>query len=124
MKQPPNISDAEWEVMTVLWNAKDFLRASEVVERLGHKDWNPRTIKTLLNRLVSKKALEFQAEGKHYLYRPAVSRETCVKAVSRSFLDRVFGGDSGPMLVQFVEQARLSRKEIEQLRRILSQKEK
>ena len=75
MAELPSISDAEWEVMNVLWGDSPLM-ASEVVARLaGRKGWSPRTVKTLLGRLAAKHALEFEARGKRYLYRPAVTRE-------------------------------------------------
>jgi BlaI family penicillinase repressor len=122
MSKPPAISDAEWEVMTVLWD-RSPLMANEVVERLkGRKVWNPRTTKTLLNRLVKKGALDFTTQGNRYLYRPRVKREACVRMESRSFVRRVFGGEVGPMLVQFVRQADLSAGEIEELKKLLDEK--
>lgn len=124
MAQAPNISDAEWEVMRILWS-RSPLAANEVVEALaGRKEWSPRTVKTLLNRLVKKGALAYEEQGNRYLYRPAVSEEACVGSESRSFLERVFGGAAGPMLNHFVRHARLSRDEIAELKRILDRKEK
>ena len=97
MGNVPKISEAEWEVMMVLWT-RSPQTAAEVIEGLaGRKDWNPRTIKTLLNRLVKKSALGFSTEGKRYLYRPMVTRAQCVRAEGRSFLKRVFGGEAGAM---------------------------
>ena len=97
--------------------------ANEIVERLaGQTDWNPRTIKTMLNRLVGKGALGFKAEGKRYLYEPRASREDCVRAQSRSFLSRVFGGATGAALLHFVEEHDLSPAEIEQLKKVLARK--
>src|SRR3954452_10045467 len=120
-----NISDAEWEVMRVLWGAPGAVTASHVVDALaGRKEWTPRTVKTLLNRLTIKGALAFEARGKVYWYRPAVARDECVKREGRSFLARVFGGDSAAMLVHFVKTAKLSPKEIAQLKRLLGGKEK
>jgi BlaI family penicillinase repressor len=108
--------------MDVLW-AKHPLAANDVVDALATtSDWNPRTIKTLLNRLVKKKALKFESQGKRYLYAPAVERQACVRAETKSLLDRLFGGDVGPMLAHFVEDARLSKSEIEQLRKLLEKK--
>jgi len=122
MAKSPSISDAEWEVMSVLWQ-RSPLMAAEVVEALaGRRGWNPRTIKTLLNRLVKKRAVDFTAQGNRYLYRPRVAREACVRIESRSFTDRVFGGASGPMLVHMVRQADLSADEIESLKAILKGK--
>lgn len=110
--------------MRVIWE-KSPIPANEVVERLGPlRGWSPTTVKTMLNRLVRKSALAFEAEGKRYLYRPRVTRDQCVRLESRSFLDRVFGGAAAPMLDYFVKNTRLSAKEIAELRRILSKKGK
>ena len=123
MAQPPRISDAEWQVMDVIWSGAP-IAAQEVVDALSPRSgWNPRTIKTMLNRLVKKGALRFEAEGKRYIYRPAVSRETCVRIESRSFMQRVFGGDVGPMLAHFVEDARLTPEQVRELRKLLDRKE-
>jgi BlaI family penicillinase repressor len=123
MPKPPKISDAEWQVMDVLWAASAALTANEVVDALAeYADWSPPTIKTMLNRLVRKRALKFKADGKRYLYSPAVSRERCVRSETRSFVDRLFGGSIAPLLAHFVEDEKLSKDEIEQLRRLLERK--
>jgi BlaI family penicillinase repressor len=125
MQALPSISDAEWEVMAVLWDQSPLM-ASDLVERLagpnGTRGWSPRTVKTLLNRLVKKGALSYETQGKRYLYRPALRREQCVRAESRSFLSRVFGGAVGPMLVHFATHADLSPEEVEALQRVLARK--
>jgi len=124
MPNPPSISDAEWEVMNVLWSSSAPMTASDVIERLpGHIDWNPRTAKTLLNRLIKKRALRFDRDGKRYLYRPAIGREQCVRSESRSFLARVFRGSVGPMLAHFVTHADLSPKELEDLQELLRRRQ-
>ncbi len=124
MKKIPRISEAEWELMKVVW-AQGSCSAAEIVEALmrGDPKRHPKTIKTYLNRLVAKKALGFRREGRGYLYRPLVSQNDCVKAVSQSFLQRVFGGSLRPMLAHFVEQKKLSPKEIEDLKRVLDKNE-
>jgi BlaI family penicillinase repressor len=121
----PEISDSEWDVMNVLWASDAPLAANEVVERLaGVRDWSPRTVKTLLNRLINKGALGYEEQGKRYLYRPRVAREQCVREETRSFLSRVFANAPGPMLLQFVAQARLTPDEVEALKRLLDKKGK
>ena len=121
----PTISDAEWDVMNVLWSADSPLAAADVVSRLaGSRHWSPRTVKTLLNRLINKGALAYDAQGKRYLYRPRVPRDQCVREETRSFLSRVFANAPGPMLLQFVAQARLTPEEIEALKRLLDKKGK
>jgi len=122
MTSNPKISDSEWQVMEVIWT-KNPVPAADVVEALKKKTgWNPRTIKTLLNRLVKKNVLGFREEGNRYIYRPKVKREECVRQESRSFISRVFGGRTGEMLCRFVDEVDLSPQEIEELQRILQRK--
>lgn len=124
MNRMPRISETEWEVMNVLWN-RSPLAASQIIETLQAADpsWHERTVKTLLNRLLKKRALGFRKEGRAYLYRPLVLKADCVRAASESFLERVFGGSLQPMLAHFVENRKLSADEIAQLKRLIKKTE-
>jgi BlaI family penicillinase repressor len=124
MARMPQISDAEWEVMNVLW--KESPRTgTEVAEELsGRMKWHPKTVKTLLGRLVRKGALRYQEEGNRYLYSPAFPRERFVAVESRSFIDRVFGGETTPALVHIVENMKLSDADFRELQAILDRKRK
>lgn len=96
--------------------------SSDIVEALSvRRKWTSRTIRTLMDRLIRKKAIGPHPDGgRPSLYRALVSREDCVRRESRSFMERVFGGDSDPMLVHFVENTRLSAETIARLRKILN----
>ena len=120
-KKQPRISEAEWEAMRVVW-AQGSVTAQQVVDALADHGWSPRTVKTLLNRLKTKGALGYEARGKAYIYRPAVRMEDCVRQESQSFLDRVFAGAAAPRLAPFVKQAKLSKGEIDELKKILAEK--
>lgn len=109
--------------MDVIWGSAGPMTAAEVVARLrGRVDWSPRTIKTLLGRLLSKGVLSAEAAGRKYVYHADVKRESCVREETRTFVDRVFGGSSSAMLSHFVHQAPLSADEIAELRAILDAK--
>jgi BlaI family penicillinase repressor len=124
MRQPPRISEAEWEVMEILWR-RHPLTALEVVQQLSHRtEWKDQTIRTMLGRLVRKKAVAFKAEGKIYHYRPLVSREECVQAVSQSFLERIFDGATASLLLHFVKSKPLSERELAELNAVLREKRK
>lgn len=124
MPKPPLISDAEWEVMNVLWETSPGT-ASDVADQLCDRmQWHPKTVKTLLSRLVKKGALRFREEGNRYLYTPVFPRERFVAAESRSFVDRVFGGQATPALLHFVETMELSEADLQELRSILERKQK
>src|SRR4030088_2740227 len=108
----PQISDAEWEVMKVVWERQP-VAAADVVDRLSReRAWSPRTIKTMLNRLVGKGALVYAVGGKGDIYRAKVPRDASVRRESRSFLARVFDGAVTPALAHFLEGADLSDAEI------------
>ncbi|OGV49454.1 MAG: transcriptional regulator [Lentisphaerae bacterium GWF2_52_8] len=120
MKEMPKISEAEWEVMTVLWKRQP-MAAHEIIKELPAKKWHPKTVKTLIARLVKKGAVSFKNEGRTYLYRPMIKEKDCVIDESQSFLNRLFGGALAPMVAQFVENKKLSEEEIRELERILRQ---
>ena len=123
MKKLPKISESEWLVMRVLW-LNGSLTANEVVKELtGKTKWKPKTIKTLITRLMKKGAVKFEKEGRKYRYYPAVSQAECVRMERRSFVRRVYGGTTRPMLAAFLEDAKLSAEDISELRKILEQKE-
>lgn len=118
----PRISDAEWVVLKAVWSLR-AATAREVVETLaGETDWKPKTIHTLLGRLVQKGAVASAKSGREYLFKPLLSQQECRLAASRSFLARVFDGEIAPFLSCFLERTRLSRKEIEELKKILGEK--
>src|SRR3954470_15515317 len=115
----PQISDSEWNVMKIVWESGP-LTAGQIVQLMeGSTDWHPRTIKTLLSRLVKKGAVAMEEDGKRFLYRAKVTREACRRYEARSFLSRVFDGAVAPALVHFLKQSDLSREEIEELKKIL-----
>jgi len=118
----PKISDAEWEVMKIIW-AKPNITANEIIEELEHKQWSPKTIRTLIKRLVEKEALHYEQEGKQYTYFPLVEEEDCIRLETQSFMKRIYGGALQPMLVHFLKNEKLSKRDIEELKSILEQRE-
>lgn len=108
--------------MQVLWS-KSPQSSGEIFAALAALDstWHPKTAQTMLNRLVTKKAVGFTKEGRAYLYHPLVTETECVTAASESFLDRVFGGSLAPMLAHFARHRKLSAADARELRRLLKE---
>lgn len=122
MKELPRISESEQLVMKSIW-VENPITANRIVELLSETtSWKPKTIKTLLNRLVNKGAVGYEKNGREYHYFPLIEEAVFVKAESRSFLRRVFGGSMKPMLATMVENEDLSPKDIKELKRILEKK--
>jgi BlaI family penicillinase repressor len=118
----PHISDAEWQVMQVVWERKAATAADVIAALAGTMPWRHRTVRTLLARLVDKGVLAAEADGNRYVYRPLVSRGRCVRQESQSFLKRVFDGDAAELLVHFVRGADISPEQVEELKRLLDEK--
>lgn len=113
-KDPPRLSDAEWEVLKPLWE-EGPLAARDVYGRIPEeRGWAYKTVKTMLARLVKKGALTYDQIGNSYLYRPAFTREQMTRDATHSFIQRVFDGALSPFLAHFVEQ--VSDSELEVLR--------
>ncbi len=120
MPAATNITESEWVVMEALWKSAPQT-ASEVAKTLrASTRWADNTVRTLLTRLVEKGALSTaeNASGVR-TYLPAVKRETCVRAESQSFLDRVFGGAAKPLLMHFAQNAKLTSEEVRELKKLL-----
>lgn len=115
------VSEAESVVMEVLWS-RSPLGSDEVVAALSERsDWAEPTIKTLLNRLLKKGAIRAKRAGRRYLYSPVLTREAWVASQSEGVLDRLFGGRVAPLVAHFSERGKLSREDIEELRRLIGE---
>ena len=113
------ISEAEWQVCQELWR-RSPQTANEIAGLLaGSNGWSPRTVRTLINRLVKKNVLGYESMGREYHYFPLVVRDECVAAYTQSFVERVFNGAAGALVAAFIKQQRLSTREIAELKAIL-----
>ncbi|MEI6715610.1 MAG: BlaI/MecI/CopY family transcriptional regulator [Verrucomicrobiota bacterium] len=119
MSTPPKISEAEWEVMKVLWKESP-LSAAQVAAHLAEKTpWQPKTVKTLIDRLIGKGAIGFRKEGRGFQFFPLVEEAACIQSESQTFLDRLFGGALRPMVAHMVENKKLSGADIKELQELL-----
>ena len=116
----PQISEAEFEVMKVVWKYAP-INTNEITEKLLQTtSWSPKTIQTLIKRLVNKGALTYEKQSRVFVYTPLVKESEYIGQESRSFLQRFYGGDITAMLSAYIENDRLTEAEIEQLRSLLS----
>jgi len=116
------ISEAELAVMEALWASPAPLTAQEVHDRIGRsRDWSDRTVKTMLGRLLAKGVLAHEEDGRRYLYRPAMQRESYVAGESRRLVDRLFGGRAAPLVAHLAEGDGLSPQDIAELEALLKE---
>lgn len=122
MKRLPQISEAEFEVMKIVWKHAP-ISTNEITEKLLQTtSWSPKTIQTLIKRLVTKGALTYEKQSRVFVYTPLVKENEYIGQESSSFLNRFYNGDITAMLSAFLENNRLSETEIERLRSLLTSK--
>ena len=115
------ISDAELEIMEVLWEAAQPLTATDVAERIGGRGWSLATVKTMLSRLSAKGAIAYSEEGRRYLYSAAIARNSYVGRESRRFVDQLFGGRLSPLVARLAEEDALDEEDIAAIEAILKE---
>lgn len=116
-----SISDAEWQVMEAAWTLGETPAAAIIEELAKSTAWNHRTIRTLLGRLVEKRVLEKHGQGSRSVYRALVPRRARVRSEGRSFLQRMFQGDTTSLLLHFAKEAKLPPAKLAQLRQLLDE---
>ncbi len=120
MKALPQISEAEFEVMKIIWKYAP-INTNEITERLTKTTtWSPKTIQTLIKRLVTKGAVSYEKQSRVFVYTPLVEEKEYISQESRSFLERYYDGNITAMLSAYIENDKLSQAEIASLRSLLS----
>ena len=124
MKKLPQISDAEFEAMDVIWKYAP-ISTNEITDRLAKvKEWSPKTIYTMLSRLEKKGVIVHEKESRVFAYTPCVRKEDYIEAESRTLANRFFDGAMSQMVVNFLDQRDLSSEDLDELQCILDKKRK
>lgn len=119
MDKLPQISEAEYELMKILW-AEYPLSTNEVCERVQQtRSWNQKTIHTLLSRLNTKHVIAYEQRGRMYYYYPVISQKKYLEQENHHFLNRFYNGQVAPMLSSFLSNTELSDSDLEDLYAIL-----
>ena len=114
------LSDAELDVMEALWDAPGPLSATDVAGKVAaERQWSLATVKSLLSRLLAKRAIEPARDGRRFLYTPLIERESYVGAESRRFVGRLFGGKLSPLIAQMAEEEALDDDDVAQIEALL-----
>lgn len=121
MEKKATVSDAELEILEVLWAADRALNASEIRQQLGlSKNWERTTVLTLMQRLLKKNVIR-QEKREVYYYAPCIKREEYVREETKNFVDKFFKGSSRNLAAALVNSEALTKKDIEELRDYFNQ---
>jgi predicted transcriptional regulator len=118
---PISITEAESVVMEVLWNRSPMPTEDVITALEGEQHWQEATIKTLLNRLLKKKAIRAVKDGRRFLYSPVITRDDWVLSESKGLLDRLFAGRVAPLAAHFSRQGKLTKRDIADLKRLIAE---
>jgi len=117
--EPINITPAEWDIMEVLWQQSP-LSAAEIYEILqAQTDWTVKTVRSFLDRLVQKEAVQKDKIHGMNVFKPMPKRSQCLRQESESFLQRFFQGNPVSLVRHFVEHESLSDQDIARLQELL-----
>ncbi len=122
--KPKDLSAAEWKVMKIVWELKKAV-AREIYAIAGERhDWTAGTVKTLLKRLCDKGYLRTTKVGNGFVYRPARSAISVLRAAADTLLGNAVPEASGPLLAHMVEKSALSEEDLDVLQKLIDAKKK
>lgn len=109
----------EWMVLSALWE-KHPQTLSQVIRTMGNKmNWSYRTYASYLRKLCEKGAAGFEVNGREKYYYPLVDREQCIRAESRSLIQKVSEESAKDLLVCMIQESGLSQQDHEDLQKLL-----
>jgi predicted transcriptional regulator len=115
------ITTAEAHIMEALWRSGP-LGADQIVAQVGpEQEWGEATVKTLINRLLKKKAVKSEKIDGRFRYVPLIERADYVQAESQGLLDRLFDGQLAPLIAHFAEHRSLKPGEVERLKKLVDE---
>ncbi len=114
-----SISPAESVIMEALWKQSPLTAEDIAAEVAADHEWTEATVRTLINRLLRKKAIAAKKDGRRYLYRPVMKRADWVHEESQGLIDRLFDGRLAPLVTHFSERRKLSAADIAELKRLV-----
>ncbi|MBQ7134559.1 MAG: BlaI/MecI/CopY family transcriptional regulator [Ruminococcus sp.] len=123
MRKEINITESEWNVMEILWNT-EFATIGDIKRALSDTNWSDSTIKTLVRRLVAKKAVAINDDEAVFRYYPLISQQDCQRKETKSFINRVYEGSVSMLVTNLVADSNLNEKEREELLELIEKMEK
>jgi predicted transcriptional regulator len=115
------ISGAESQVMEILWDQEPRTTDEIVEAAVARHGWGPATVKTLINRLLKKKALKSERAEGRTVYRALLSREDYLATESQSLLDRLFDGQLTPLVAHYAGRRGLTTEERARLKALIEE---
>ena len=115
------LTPQELEIMKVVWQKGEATVRDVYEDLLGRREIAYTTVMTMMNVLEGKGHLKKRQDDRAYVYKPTRTETTVVRSMVREFVDRLFDGSAQPLVVHLVKDRRLTRKELEELTRLIDE---
>lgn len=120
----PTISDAELQIMNIIWQSETPLSSQEIIEKLPQNNtWKKPTVTTLIGRLVEKGALLYTQKGRYYEYTAAIDDKTYKAVQTKLFMDKLHGNSVKSLVAALYSGKQVSEKELHELKTLFGLKE-
>lgn len=110
------ITDSEYTIMKILWNADGKMTVSDVVSALDGNDWTPSTVSTFLQRLLKKNVISCDKKGNTNLYFPVLKQKEYDMSETESFLSKIYKGSAKNLVAALYENKKLSKEDMSELK--------
>ncbi len=119
-KKSSTLTERELAIMKIVW---DFGTATvrEIYEAMRGRQEKVAytTVMTMMNILEEKRYLRKTRESRAYVYEPVQPRSEVISGMVQEFVDRVFNGSARPLVLNLLEERKLSEKELEEISRMI-----
>lgn len=123
-KVQTNISEAEWDVMRIVWTLGQT-HADQIIDQLQlRNNWSDSTTKTLMRRLVKKGLLGTKRDGRRFIYSATKGQTQMMLAASKAMLDHMCNMHKGKLLIGLIKSVPLSKSDIKKMQALLKKKER
>lgn len=117
------ISDAELEVMNIIWERKETT-SLEIIDDLKNTKWNFNTIRTLIKRLQNKGAIEVSGRrGKTYTYRAVIDEKKYKKEMAKELIRKLYHNSIRDFLLNYCAESKITVEEVKKLIDYIDEKE-
>ena len=122
MEKIPQISEAEYEIMKIIWDESP-ISTNDVCKKVpASHNWSQKTIHTLLSRLTAKHVITYEKRGRMYYYYPIISKKRYLKQENHQFLNRFYNGKMAPMLSSLLSDEKISNQELNAMYQLIQEK--
>lgn len=118
MKKTNEISNAELEVMQILWKNNRPMRVQDVCNELEQGKWEYRTVATLLIRMKEKGAVESEKRDKVNYYTPLLNKDSYTKSQTKTFVQKLYNGSVKDLAVSLFRSDEMTKEDIEEIRKM------